>query len=90
MCFFGSSLMGAKTHINKIPPPKSRGQSSENFVYVFFLYAFFSLPKIVFLRPRSTKTRKLNGYLAFEGFGALCERAVMSFGKAPIAPLSHG
>ena len=44
MCFFfGSFLMGEKKHINKIPP-KIPGQSRENFVYVFFLYVFFSLP----------------------------------------------
>ena len=36
--------MGGEKHINKVPP-KVPGQSREYFVYVFFLYVFFSLPK---------------------------------------------
>ena len=42
--FFRSFLIGEKKHINKILP-KIPGQSRENFVYVFFFYVFFSLPK---------------------------------------------
>ena len=38
--FFGSSLMGEKKHINKVPP-KIPGQSCENFVYVFFFFMCF-------------------------------------------------
>ena len=38
--FLGSFLMGKKKiHINKVPP-KIRGHSRENLVYVFFLYVF--------------------------------------------------
>ena len=37
--------MGEKKHINKTPQ-KILGQPRENFVYVFFLYVFFSLPNL--------------------------------------------
>ena len=49
MCFFRVIPYGGEKHINKIPP-KIPGQSRENFVYVFFLYVFFSLPKNSVLR----------------------------------------
>ena len=44
---FGSLLMEEKKY-TKQNPPKIPGQSREMFVYVFFLYVLFSLPRIAF------------------------------------------
>ena len=51
MCFLRVIPYGGRKLINKIPP-KIPGQSREHFVYVFFLYLFFSLPNCNRYRPK--------------------------------------